>query len=414
MRVSKKHSILYHSILFLITSLIFVSSCQKKQEETKEYTKIESLDFSSPNTLIAGEILTLHLNLSSEKIPENLLLVSTSMVGSDILEIKKKKITLDSIITQKSGILFLELYQEDQLLFEKEITIRPGKAVDKMQSYIGPKSIITTTSEPAMLIAMPTDEFKNPPEENTPNYYKLIRPNKSIEHHEIKINHLISHHTFYSQEKTGKTLCAIQCDQSISKEKYVDEEPGWPHEIKIDNPSFSNLSDGNHFTTIKTNPIKDKIGNLVMDGTIVTFSIINNKNKISQYTGVTVEGVAKIQFKNPIVSEIYKIQALSGNAKSNTIRMIFKSIINNFEIAYIPEQQKIIVGPITTYLGQYVPDGHEVLFRIKEENKKEKNMKAILKDGMAFIPLKELFISSQEFEVLARYSDKTIVKKITL
>ncbi len=398
-------------VLIIIPLILFIYSCQEK--ESTSIIDIEHIPatIETKNEIEAGELIRLNINSTTSS---QLYLILTNRLGTSILEINNLNFTLPIIYSETSGVLWLELFTHHKLLDSKKIKINPKEAILDITSFIGPKSIITTQKEPCMLISIPVDTFDNPVKDKSIAVHKMLRPNNQLERYEIKTEHLISHHTFYAQEKTGKTLIGIRCDKANSIEKYVDEEPGWPHLISLQKEKNTLIADGKHYSTIRTNIIKDKIGNIVMDGTIVTFLLIDQENRQSQYSSSTIDGIAKIQFKHPTISSKYEIKVFSGNAISDPIYLQFESNINEFPIQYKNNSKSILIGPITTYLDQFIPDGSEIKITIIQNNKTIYEKINQTDKGKFRLELDELFISNNKINIEVSYSDINIRKNLIL
>ncbi len=371
--------------------------------------KPDNLKIICKNEIQAGE--SLEIELSSNKIHEDLLIVYTQMSGSYVFPVESKKIITDTFLTRKSGKLNIRLLAGPHLLDTQEINILPNMGTGKIESYIGPKSILTTTNEPSMLVAIPADEFDNPVTEGTISDFSYIRPNYSKELHQIRMEKLTNHHTFFAQTKTGKTLAGVQCDNGFSDEKYVDEEAGWPLQISLETLPQDLQADGKHYVEIKTKKITDKLGNNVKDGTIVTFSI-SDKKQINQYSSVTINGVAKIDFKYPTVNKKYEVIAFCGNVKSNSMSLTFISEINDFDIKYDQVNMNLVIGPVTGTLNQFVPDGSEFKIGVSQASKKKIEITSPAQDGMIEVDLKELFLDKKPTIISVKYAGKTTLRQI--
>ncbi len=405
-----------HIIIILISSLcLLLFSCNRDKTNPKSYNSINPNDyfFESHDSINAGDDLVIYINKWDDK--NEYYLIVNNVLGTEVIDIDKYKnengFKIPSYISQKSGELHLSLYVNHQEAYQKSVYVSPLKAIEFLESYIGPKSILTTTAEPCMLVAMPTDTFNNPMPDGKRIIYNMFRPTLIKQFHKKKIETLISHHTFFATEKTGKTLIGIECDESSSNEKYVDEEPGWAKDISLAPITKTNLkADGTHYLSIKTEIIYDKLNNIVFDGTIVTFVIYNEETQVyNQYTGITVDGVAKINLKHPFKKTSFKIYAICGRVKSDEIQVNFESGIQNYLVYYDDEQQSIEIGPISGYLNQLVPDGSIIHYKITEKNNLDeyKEGTSRTQKGRSSILIEELFLENGKYLIELQISDKT-------
>ena len=143
-------------------------------------------------------------------------------------------------------------------------------------------------------------------------------------------------------------------------------------------------ADGNEIITIKTSQIKDSQGNTITDGTLVTFSIQDDLCTYWQVQATTVNGFAFAKALHPQIPTSWRINAsIIGIAQSEEILQSFEPILETIPVT-ITADRMIVVGPLTSYLGQLVPEGIDVSLTIGDKVFKEHT-----KNGKVTFAIKE-------------------------
>ena len=124
-------------------------------------------------------------------------------------------------------------------------------------------------------------------------------------------------------------------------------------------------ADGNQMISFSTSKLVDQFNNTISDGTQVHFSIETGNGQILSSWAAVVEGVATAKLLHPEASDEWKITAfISGAAMSNTLKIKFLPAFSDFSINVSKKDNEISVGPIHSFLGQWIPDGFPVEFKI--------------------------------------------------
>jgi len=238
-----------------------------------------------------------------------------------------------------------------------------------------------------MLVVIPTDEFDNPLQDSTQVQIKHLFLKQQY-NDSVYIKHGMSYKTLYSKNKSGRMLISSEVLGFNSKEYTANILPAIPTDFKITYHRHHDYADGNQITTFSTSIIKDKYGNIVSDGTYVEFFITNTSNAVLKTTGTTINGIATAKMIHPSHEEQWIVKAfIEGMAESNTIELIFKPIISDFEVAFSENNRTITVGPLNSFMEQMVPDGLEVSLSIYKKGNKIKTLSKGAFEGYATFKL---------------------------
>ncbi|MGB5371457.1 MAG: hypothetical protein WBN18_13595, partial [Flavobacteriaceae bacterium] len=118
------------------------------------------------------------------------------------------------------------------------------------------------------------------------------------------------------------------------------------------------FADGNQTITFKTAVLKDLYGNILSDGTLVTFKITDAEGMLLQTTGTSLNGIAEAKLLHPTHQDNWRVMAfIAGAAKSNDLAIDFDQAVTDFEIKLAQHGRFLSVGPIKSFMDQMIPDG---------------------------------------------------------
>ncbi|MEO1257093.1 MAG: hypothetical protein AAFY41_19750, partial [Bacteroidota bacterium] len=152
--------------------------------------------------------------------------------------------------------------------------------------------------------------------------------------------------------------------------------------------------------------------NIITNGTLVYFEIIDGSNRKSISTGEVIAGKALIELVAPIQKTTWAIHAfIPGFADSSTETINFKSAIES--IPFKSAKGTLVIGPIESFMGQYIKEGILVHIRIWNE-KSMREIKIPVIDGKAELVFKEYFISDGDYTIELKIDEMIITKQITV
>lgn len=299
-------------------------------------------------------------------------LVVSNTWGSTVLdpEWKDSELTFrfPKAFRQKAGICHWKLVQNEVIYEEGEISILPNPEKGTvMESYLGPQSIIAGKNDFSMFVTSPTDVYDNPLSDTTEITYSY-HYGDMVQHNPVLSRNLIAWKNIHSTEKSERILVTASCNGSHSKELSTLVNPAHPIDFQITYKRTHKYADGNQIITFSTDAIQDKFGNIVSDGTLVSFSIANTKGMLLQTTGTTINGVAEARLLHPTEAETWKVSAyITGAAKSNTITLDFGAALKDFKLSLSENGRTLNIEEMQGFMGQWIPDGMLILVSIQDE-----------------------------------------------
>jgi hypothetical protein len=352
-------------LFFISVALILASNTLLPKKVISVFSLV-----SKEKTFIAGTKITLKFKTKSVDKPQLFLIHS---YGKTLLEgnLNKDQITflLPGIYARKTGKVDWFLIVNGEKKMQGNFEILPNNQTKtQIENHIGPPSTLVGDGHFVMYVAVPTDDFDNPKPTNTPVIYKSQFLN-SFTNGIILTKDLIAWKDFYAPTKSGLILLSSECEKTITKEYDAVIYPGIATNFIVNYTRHHEYADGNQITTLKTSIIRDKFGNIVSDGTMVSFMITTQNKMVLKSFGTTIDGVATAKILHPDHQDIFVIKAfVTGTAESAVIAINYKPINPIIEYKFSKDNRTLIVGPLRSFMNQLVPDGIKVKLKILHNN----------------------------------------------
>jgi hypothetical protein len=351
-----------HIVFPILLVFLFAFAAVKINNQTDSF-----ILQSKQQRFIAGKPITLSFSSTSKTAKPKLFLIHT--YGKTVLDSQNNngQITfkIPAMYCLKTGVLSWYLIQDETKITNGSFTILPNdNTVTKIENYLGPPSLLTGTDHFTMMVAIPTDKFDNPKQDGTEVLIKDQFLN-DITVTQKTTKSFIAWKNIYSRTKSGKMLLSTECNNTDSKEFETEIKPSIGEDFTIYFSRNHSFADGNQITSLTTSIIKDRYGNLVGDGTLVTFQVVTNENVLLKTYASTINGVAIGQLLHPDHQDTFKVKAyITGIAQSKTISIPYLPLIKNFKYTFTEKNRRITVGPVRSFMKQLVPDGVKVELKI--------------------------------------------------
>ena len=309
------------------------------------------------------------INMEHEAFPLQLYIASS--YGSSLLDASINKgaihFQIPSFFARKSGVIQWELIHAEKVYDEGNFMILPDASNKTIiESYVGPPSIIAGGNDYTMLVTAATDVYDNLLPNDTEIFIKHYQ-NGVETTTQLPTEDRIAWKRVFSSEVTGKITFAATQNKDASKELVVEVLPNIPNDFTIEENRVHNYADGNQIVTFRTSQIVDAYNNVIADGTLVIFSILSSEGTLSRTSGTTINGVAQGQLLHPAAPTQWQINAtIDGMAQSNALDINFEPFLLAFNMLYSEAENTISVGPLTSFMGQLIPDGAEVTLSLPE------------------------------------------------
>jgi hypothetical protein len=399
-----------HIIIVVSIALVLLSVTLLDEKPTAKNT------FScvtNQENFVAGKPIAIEFKGSFENKPQLFIIHS---YGKTLLEgvLKNDKIqfNLPENYTNKTGLVSWFLIENKEEKIKGNFQIVPNdETKTNLESYLGPSSTLAGDNHFMMFVTIPTDNYDNPKNENTDVAIKHQFLN-SISTDNEKTKDFIAWKNIYAPTKSGTVLISATSNEALTKEFDAVIYPSIATDFTISYKRNHEFADGNQITKLTTSILKDKFGNTVSDGTMVTFIIKNKENAILKTFGTTIEGIATGQILHPEQENKYKVKAfVNGISKSNTIEIAYKSINPTIEFSFSKDNRTITTGPIKSFMNQIVPDGIKVNLNIYHKDKLVETITENSNEGKAEFYLSPEFYKEKNYRFEIETLGKTIKTK---
>ncbi|MBU2996683.1 hypothetical protein KO500_09560 [Cellulophaga baltica] len=368
-----------------------VSNDFKFNDLKKEFLADETIVFISESKINSIDLLPKLVVTNS---------FGTIIVGGEIAN-AGVQYSLPKIITRKIGLVDWKLVDESIVLQSGTFEILPNiSKKNGLESYFGPRSISAGDIDFSMLVVIPSDVYDNPVLDGTTVELRYQFEN-DVTDVPLETDDLIAWYNVGAPHKSGRILVTALCNGVKSKELTSIVFPANATTFKIDYTRDHAYADGNQIIRFNTSIIKDEFGNVISDGTLVSFTAVNTKGIQLQAVGLSIGGVAIAKMLHPDKKDTWKVKAyVTGAAKSNAINVSFKTAFDDYPVNISKDNRRIIVGPITSFMNQLAPDGLLVRLAINDSDKQRIETKvSTLQNGKVMYYLDPDFYPDGNYEI---------------
>tara|TARA_R110002033_G_scaffold134052_9_gene173984 strand:- start:7841 stop:9097 length:1257 start_codon:yes stop_codon:yes gene_type:complete len=408
------------TILLLVLLVGFWNcSSEKTTDATAPKQIILTQLESNKDIFIAGEPIVLRTIVKEPiAVQEYPMLIITNAFGTLSLspEVDGQKVNyiFPEAIIKRVGLCHWKLIANRQLEQEGILTIKPNiSKTNELESYFGPRSISAGDIDFSMLVTVPIDFYDNPAEDNT-NVHIRYNFEEDLTTLNIPTKNFIAWKNIPATHKSGRILVAAYSNGTNSKELTTMVFPSNAQDFRISYTRDHDFADGNQIISFNTSILKDEFGNIVSDGTLVSFQIINPQGVHLTAIGLTIGGIAIAKMLHPDHETDWQVRAyVTGAAKSDQVKVAFKAAVKDYEVTFSNGNRAVVVGPLTSFMGQLAPDGLLVRLAIYSNNHQIIDTKvSTLQKGMAQFYLDEDFYKNDAYELEIKAAG--VIKKYNL
>jgi hypothetical protein len=356
---------------------------------------------SKTKTFIAGN--TIELEFSSTSTSEELQLFIIHSYGKTLLDATVEKgnyiFKIPENYCKKTGDVSWFLIHKNETIYSGTFEILPNDETKTIIiNYLGPRTILAGGKEFTMMVTVPTDSYDNPKKDDT-NVILKYQFLQNVTNLNLKTKDFIAWYDIFSPTKSGKLLVSTECDTIVTKEIETEIYANLATNFTISYTRNHEFADGNQITHFTTSIIKDQFGNIIGDGTLVSFIIKTKDNLVLKTFGTTISGIASAQILHPDHQENYTVKGyVIGIAESNSLTLNYKPIIAAFKYSFSNKNRTLTVGPIKSFMNQLVPDGIKVVVKVFYQDKLINTLQEDTSKGSATFELSEDFYKEKKYQ----------------
>jgi hypothetical protein len=349
--------------LILMAFMAVLFSCSTANDKQKLSTK-ETAGFKihpPKNQIVSDSGIKVLFNTFDKSSYQKINFMISGTYGSTILHatLKNNKlvIKIPAEITKHASVIAWQLISDQETLESGSFKLMANiEALKTIENYLGPRSIIANVRDYTMLVSIPVDSLDNLLPDGTK--VSLQHQFKGTIYQQYKeLSAGFTWKRIRAPLRTGRLITGSTINYISSKELVTDVFPDIPTAFQITEDSNHNYADGNELITIKTDQIKDAHGNITTDGTLVKFFIKNDLNQKWQTMASTINGYAFAKALHPERPSVWTVKGIiTGMVESPELKIKFQSVLKEIPIQETKNGQ-ITIGPLTSYLGQLIPDG---------------------------------------------------------
>ncbi|MEM7799570.1 MAG: hypothetical protein AAF633_10300 [Chloroflexota bacterium] len=266
-----------------------------------------------------------------------------------------------------------------------------GPPTEPLTPRVGPKTITADQKSWSLITVIPFDKYANPVKDGTQVTFSIAHPGNVIEEIQQETSYLLAWSRIYARDIAGKTFIAAQSGDAFGKEIIMNQTAGWPIPFSLSNEPERVPADGLRLTQVRSERIVDRFGNVLPDGTLVTFIVEDESGRQRNLPTQTVGGFAIIDVQAPLRPERLKVTATVFAIESEPLFIDFDPgpAVGLFPIVMkegIEQYQGSMVftaGPLLGERDQFIPDATPVLFILEHETGVVKEERVLSFDGRA-------------------------------
>lgn len=379
----------------LLLSLLLVACTQ--QQQPVEPILTGTLPVSAPQTAPVGQPLTVTIGPVAGSDGATATLVAVGSYGTQLYRAPFREgvasIEVAQEQTRRAGVLTLAA-RSGTARGAASLQLVPGSAIEPLTPLVGPRSIAADGRQASMVVVVPFDTFGNPVAEGTPIKVRTQRPDELITEQEVNTSQLLAWTRIPSGTRAGRTTISVTTEQVSGPEATLLQVAGFPAAFTLSAEPDSLPADGRELVTLRTSVLADRFGNVLPDGTLVTFLAEGADNERRFLPAYTINGVAEAPLQAPTEPSILTVRATVYDIESAPLRVAFTPgpAVGTFPLTARTEAANGAVvleaGPILGPLQQFVPDGTPVLFAVTDSAQQQQWLQAVAEAGRATIELR--------------------------
>lgn len=380
--------------LFWVTALL--ASCVRGEVDVPAVTITGTLPIVAPATASVGTAVEVQVGPVAAPDATPISLLTIGSYGQRMYRANlaggMARFTIPAEETRRSGTVSLIAFS-GAARGEAALTLLPGAAVEPITPLVGARAIVADGAHWSMAVVVPFDQFGNPVAEGTPVGLRATHPDGRVEIQGLAVRHLLAWGRIYSGTVAGRTTISAQVGEGIGAthgpESSLLEVPGWPTPFTLTADPADVPADGRSLVTLRTVPLKDRFGNLLPDGTLVSFVADFPGGERRAIPAYTIRGIAEAPFQAPRGAITVAIRATIYGVESAPLEISFAPgpVVGGFTLtATVDAANRAIIlatGPLLGAQRQFIPDGTPVRFQVTDSKGNRQWVDTIAAEGRA-------------------------------
>jgi hypothetical protein len=290
--------------------------------------------------------------------------------------------------TDRAGIVTV-LVEQLGATVSTDVYLKPGTAVDPVDLSIGGRSIVADGADHAMIQALPQDALGNSLADGTTGGLHVVRPTGVRQDFDLIVRDAVAWFRYTSVTTQGRSSGAATFDDALSPIIDLRETADNPLPFTLETVGPEITADGRGLRTVHTSVLADQNGNVLPDGSLVTFRF-DGPDGTSQTVSETISGVAEAHLQAPSLPGVVTVSGWShGTIGKAPISLEFKPAVVSIPAVarrHANGRTDVAVGPVATPLNGYISDGTPVSVTVGS-GEEVRSQTESLADGRAIVHL---------------------------
>lgn len=238
------------------------------------------------------------------------------------------------------------------------INVLAGEPVEPIIPLVAPKTTVAGSNETSMGIVVPFDRFGNLVRSGTPLTFTVRRPDETRAKLPAIIQNGVGWREIGSGRVAGDTAVTAAVGAAAGVGARLREVPNTAVRVALVEMEEVFSADSRTLVPLQTEPLRDRFGNLLSDGTLVEF-IVAGQDGTAYLTGIIINGVAQTTLQAPLEPQTMRVTARVGDVESAPLLLEFVQFVEPFVVTLRADvdQNALFVESGTLESGAIVPDG---------------------------------------------------------
>ncbi len=234
----------------------------------------------------------------------------------------------------------------------------PGEAVDAIDVYLGPRTVVADGVDFSMAVAVPTDAAGNPVVTGTPVEFLATNSERGPSTLAAATQGLLAYVDVVSGTVAGPTTVGARVADAQGPERSFLEVAGEPSGIEVSVNGPVPVADGASLVEVRTGTLVDEFANIVPDGTFAYLDADGATGR-RRINGSSIDGIVTFVVEAPDRPGVATFTAVVGDASSEPLEIDFPAAVVELPVVIQPDGDavRVVVSRVTATDGAYVPDG---------------------------------------------------------
>ena len=263
--------------------------------------------------------------------------------------------TVPGAASPTSGTVLLEAVAGSQRTWST-IDVLAGDVTNPIDIFLGPRTIEAGSDQAVMAVAIPTDRFGNPTDDDVE--FDSDRPVPAAASSPNVDTAIISFEEFPAPTEAGRVIVSGNAGQAAGPARTFKVVAGASESFELAIEGTLPLADGRSLVEIGTTPLVDRYGNPLPDGTLGELHV-EFAGTQGRVTGHTIDSRISFVIEAPAEPGLVRVRGFASGGSSQALELDFLTAVSDLPTSTREDNgvTRLDVGPVTGPGGALVADG---------------------------------------------------------